>query len=156
MSEVEASTPVLENRMLEMAVEIISAYVTKNAVPASELPSLIFTIYASLGKVGAPESKPAEAPPAVPAVPIKKSVHEDYIICLNDGKKFKSLKRHLQTAYGLLPEDYRAKWGLPSDYPMVAPAYAKTRSDLAKKIGLGKARKVEKQKVARPRQKKAA
>ena len=152
MSEDRALKPTSENQTLQMAAEIVAAYVVRNAIPAGELPNLIQAIYSSLGKVGAPQAKAVEpAPPAAPAVPIKKSVTDDYIICLNDGKKFKSLKRHLQTAYGLSPEAYRVKWGLPADYPMVAPAYAKTRSDLARKAGLGNSTR----KAARPRKKAA-
>ena len=125
---------------IELAAEIVSAYVSNNSLPTSELPGLIDAVHASLMKVatGATE-QPAEAP--VPAVPIKKSITPDYIICLEDGKKFKSLKRHLRTRYGLTPEQYREKWGLPDDYPMVAPNYARARSDLAKEMGLGQQRR---------------
>jgi predicted transcriptional regulator len=115
--------------------------VSNNPVRAAELPDLIKTIHASLTEVVEP--KPAEvlAPVLTPAVPVKKSVTDDFIICLEDGKKFKSLRRHLATAFNMTPEDYRAKWGLPRDYPMVAPGYASKRSELAKATGLGSARR---------------
>jgi predicted transcriptional regulator len=120
--------------ILELTAEIVSAHVSNNSVPLSELPGLIQEVFRTLSAVGkgaAPPEKPQ------PAVPIKKSVHPDYIICLEDGKKLKMLKRHLKTAYNMTPEQYRERWGLPPDYPMVAPNYAKHRSTLAKKIGLG-------------------
>jgi predicted transcriptional regulator len=120
--------------ILELTAEIVSAHVSNNSVPLSELPGLIQEVFRTLSTVGkgtAPPEKPQ------PAVPIKKSVHPDYIICLEDGKKLKMLKRHLKTAYNMTPEQYRERWGLPPDYPMVAPNYAKHRSTLAKKIGLG-------------------
>lgn len=133
---------VMQNQrdLVGMASEIVSAYVAANQVEARELPGLIRTIHAVLAEVsnshGGVEEHAQE-----PAVPVRKSITPDYIICLEDGKKFKSLKRHLRTRYGLTPEDYRAKWGLPRDYPMVAPNYAKERSNLAKRMGLGLARK---------------
>ena len=122
---------------LALSADIVAAFVSKNSIPAAELPGLIETVYASLQKIneGTPEAPPVEV--KEPAVSIRKSVGNDFIICLEDGKKFKSLKRHLSTHYGLSPEQYREKWKLPSDYPMVAPAYAAQRSELAKKIGLG-------------------
>lgn len=128
------------NNYIELAAEIVSAYVSNNSLPTSELPGLIDAVHASLVKVatGATE-QPVEAP--VPAVPIKKSITPDYIICLEDGKKFKSLKRHLRTKYDMTPDQYRAKWGLPPDYPMVAPNYASARSELAKAMGLGAQRR---------------
>lgn len=125
-------------RMIELATDIVAAYVAHNAVPASDLPSLIKAIHGSLDQM---QSGPAPEPvvePQQPAVSIKKSVTDDYIVCLEDGRKFKSLKRHLQSAYGLSPEQYRAKWNLPREYPMVAPAYANKRSELARRIGLGR------------------
>jgi predicted transcriptional regulator len=125
-------------RLLELATDIVSAYVAHNAVPASELPTLIRTIHTALDGVEAGPVIEPVAEPQAPAVPIRKSITDDYIVCLEDGRKFKSLKRHLQSAYGLSPEQYRAKWGLPRDYPMVAPAYATKRSELARKIGLGR------------------
>ena len=122
--------------LLEMTVDIVSAYVGNNTVSAETLPSLIANIHAALSQVttGAVEPEPE---PKEPAVPIRKSIAPDYLICLEDGRKFKSLKRHLRTKYNMSPEEYRAKWGLPKDYPMVAPNYAKARSDLAKQMGLG-------------------
>ena len=125
---------------LEMAASIVSAFVSNNAVPSTELAQLIQSVHASIQKIasGVPETIVTE--PQEPAVSIKKSVTPDYIICLEDGKKFKSLKRHLKTAYDLSPEAYRLKWNLPRDYPMVAPAYAAARSALAKQSGLGQPR----------------
>jgi predicted transcriptional regulator len=118
-----------------LTAEIVSAHVSNNSVPLSDLPGLIQQVYATLAGVGK-VAPPAERPQ--PAVPVKKSIHADYIICLEDGKKLKMLKRHLRTNYNMTPEDYRAKWNLPPEYPMVAPNYAKQRSEFAKKIGLGK------------------
>ncbi|MCA3667348.1 MAG: MucR family transcriptional regulator, partial [Methylobacterium sp.] len=119
------------NELIELAAEIVSAYVSNNSVPAADLPALINDVYNALTKVG---TVPAEivVEPAKPAVSPKKSVFPDYIICLEDGKKFKSLKRHLRTRYNLSPDEYRARWNLPDDYPMVAPSYAATRSQLAR------------------------
>ena len=127
--------------VLGMAATIVSAYVSHNALPASQIPELIQTVYKSLADTG---TAGADAPkePLKPPVPIRRSITPDYVICLEDGKKLKMLKRHLRTNYGLSPEEYRAKWGLPSDYPMVAPNYAKQRSEFAKKIGLGRKRPV--------------
>ncbi len=119
--------------LLQLTAEIVAAHASNNKVSLTELPQLIQSVYRSLGSVGA---EPVEERPE-PAVPVRKSVMPDFIICLEDGKKLKMLKRHLSTAYGMSPEDYRTRWGLPSDYPMVAPNYARHRSDLAKKIGLG-------------------
>jgi predicted transcriptional regulator len=127
-----------DNNNLELTTEIVSAYVSKNPVPATELPALIATVADSLKRLS---GEAAEAEKPVPAVPIKKSVTPDYIISLEDGKKFKSLKRHLMTHYGLTPDQYREKWGLDPSYPMVAPNYAAARSQLAKKMGLGRKRK---------------
>lgn len=125
---------------IELAADIVSAYVSNNSVPAADLPGLINEIYNALVRVGASvDVAPAEAPK--PAIPVKKSVTNDYILCLEDGKKFKSLKRHLRTQYGMSPEEYREKWGLPADYPMVAPNYALARSNLAKQMGLGQQRR---------------
>jgi len=125
--------------LVEMAAEIVSAYVSANSVAAQDLPALIRTVHAALREVSGAAPATLEHNQE-PAVAIKKSVTPDYIICLEDGKKFKSLKRHLRTRYGLTPDEYRAKWGLPHDYPMVAPNYAKERSNLAKRMGLGHAR----------------
>ena len=123
--------------LLEMTADIVSAYVSNNPVPVAELARIIADTYEAISKLqGAPAPKAEEKP--TPAVPIRKSVTPDFIICLEDGKKFKSLKRHLGTHYDLSPDAYRAKWGLPSDYPMVAPNYAAVRSTMAKAIGLGR------------------
>lgn len=126
--------------VIELAAEIVSAYVSNNSVPATELPALINEVYNALTRVG---GTPVEAPtePLKPAVSVKKSVSNDFIVCLEDGKKFKSLKRHLRTQYNMSPEQYREKWGLPADYPMVAPNYAAARSRLAKEMGLGQQRR---------------
>jgi len=126
---------------VELAADIVSAYVSNNPVPPGELAQLIGRVHTALRQVGSGQVE-AKAPsaPQQPAVPIKKSVTPDHIVCLEDGRTFKSLKRHLRAKYDLSPEQYRAKWGLPPDYPMVAPNYAKARSDLAKAIGLGQTR----------------
>jgi predicted transcriptional regulator len=121
---------------LDMTADIVSAFVGNNSVPAGELPSLIQSVYHALNSISSGEETKIEAPKE-PAVSVKKSISADHIVCLEDGRKFKSLKRHLRTKYGMSPEDYRAKWNLPKDYPMVAPNYAKARSDLAKQMGLG-------------------
>lgn len=130
------------NDLVEMAADIVSAYVSANQVPPSEIPALIRTVYASLQQI-AGSSPVAVTSAQEPAVPVKKSITPDYIVCLEDGKKFKSLKRHLRTKYSMTPDEYRTKWGLPHDYPMVAPNYAKERSNLAKRMGLGHARRAE-------------
>jgi predicted transcriptional regulator len=122
--------------LLGLTAEIVSAHVSNNPVSLGDLPNLIQDVYRTLASVGLPAVKPQPERPQ-PAVPIKKSITPEYLICLEDGKKLKMLKRHLQTSYGLTPEQYRERWGLTSDYPMVAPNYAKHRSSLAKKIGLG-------------------
>jgi len=120
--------------VLGLTAQIVSAHVSNNSVSPDALPSLIQEVYKTLSGVG---KEPAQADRPQPAVPVKKSVFADHIVCLEDGKKLKMLKRHLKTAYNLTPEQYRERWGLGADYPMVAPAYAKHRSSLAKKIGLG-------------------
>ncbi len=125
---------------IELAADIVSAYVSNNTVPASDLPSLIRDVHGALSRLDAPAAEPL-AEPARPAISPKKSINAEYLICLEDGLKFKSLKRHLRTKYNLSPEQYREKWGLPSDYPMVAPSYARARSQLAKQMGLGQKRK---------------
>jgi predicted transcriptional regulator len=125
--------------LLSLTTEIVSAHLSNNSVSAAEIPALIEKIYRTLATVGGESSSAtvsAERPQ--PAVPIRKSVMPDYIVCLEDGKKLKMLKRHLKTAYNMSPEQYRERWGLPADYPIVAPNYAKQRSKLAKDIGLGK------------------
>jgi predicted transcriptional regulator len=126
--------------LIELTTEVVSAYVSNNTVAAGDLAGLIGDVYNALARVGnGPVAAPAE--PLKPAVNPKKSITPDYIICLEDGKKFKSLKRHLSSMYSMSPEQYREKWGLPSDYPMVAPNYAEARSRLAKEMGLGQKRK---------------
>jgi predicted transcriptional regulator len=121
--------------LLALTTEIVSAHVSNNTVAVGDLPILINQVYHSLVNIGNVPATPSERPQ--PAVPLKKSVHADYIICLEDGKKLKMLKRHLKTAYNMTPEAYRERWGLAPDYPMVAPNYARQRSRLAKEIGLG-------------------
>lgn len=135
----EESSRALESGVssLEMTTEIVAAYVSNNPVPASELPGLIASVWQSLNQLNG-SSVQVEAKKPVPAVPIKKSVTRDYIVCLEDGRKFKSLKRPLMARYGMTPEEYRAKWDLPADYPMTAPSYAEKRSELAKAAGLGR------------------
>ncbi len=120
--------------LLEHTTRIVAAHVANNPIAAAELPSVIATVHQALATLGPEEP----APRPEPAVPIKQSVKPEYIVCLDDGKKLKMLKRHLRTAYNMTPDDYRKRWGLPRDYPMVAPNYAKQRSALAKKIGLGR------------------
>ncbi len=122
--------------VLQLTASIVAAHVSNNPVPTADLPGLISGVYAALNGIRHVAATPIVAPPD-PAVPVKKSIQRDYLICLEDGKKLKMLKRHLATAYNLTPEQYRQKWGLPGDYPMVAPAYAERRSVLAKQIGLG-------------------
>jgi predicted transcriptional regulator len=125
---------------VELAAEVVSAYVTKNSLRPGDLPALIESVHRALAAAAkGPQEQPVEN--LNPAVPIKKSVTPDYIVCLEDGKKFKSLKRHLRTAYDMTPDQYRSKWGLPADYPMVAPNYAAARSALAKTMGLGQKRR---------------
>jgi predicted transcriptional regulator len=125
---------------IALTAEIVSAYVSNNTVPASDIPGLINQVHAALSRVA---GKPADAPsePLKPAVSLKKSITPEHIVCLEDGKKFKSLKRHLRTQYNMTPEQYREKWGLSADYPMVAPNYAAARSQLAKQMGLGQQRR---------------
>ena len=124
---------------IEMAADIVSAYVSKNSIPPSDLPALIDAVHKAIGAISTGKrTGESEPPPELkPAVPIKKSVTDDFLICLEDGKRFKSLRRHLSTTYNMTPEAYREKWGLPKDYPMVAPSYAAVRSNLAKAAGLG-------------------
>ena len=128
--------------LIQLTAQIVSAHCANSSMEADALPALIRTVHAALATVGAPASEATEA--QAPAVPIKKSVFPEYIVCLEDGKQLKMLKRHLQSAYGMTPDAYRTKWGLPLSYPMVAPAYAEKRSALAHQTGLGR-------KVARPR-----
>jgi predicted transcriptional regulator len=124
--------------LLGLSSEIVAAFVAQNSLPADQLPDLIRSVHGALNGLNAPE---AAAPPPVrgkPAVPISRSVQPDYLVCLEDGKKLKMLKRYLRSRYGMTPDDYRRRWGLPPDYPMVAPGYAAKRSDFAKQIGLGR------------------
>jgi predicted transcriptional regulator len=127
--------------VVELTAEIVAAYVANNPVAQSDLPKLISDVYRSLaGAAAQPNDQKLEPSDAKPAVTVRKSVTPDYLVCLEDGKKFKSVKRHLRTHHNLSPEQYREKWNLPNDYPMVAPNYAQARSSLAKKIGLGRRR----------------
>lgn len=142
-----ADTPAKHTDLLTLTTEIVASHLSNNSVPAAEIPSLIERIYKTLSGLGGDAPAPvgnSERPQ--PAVPIRKSVMPDYLVCLEDGKKLKMLKRHLKTAYSMTPEQYRERWGLPADYPMVAPNYAKTRSKLAKDIGLGTGRADKKSK----------
>jgi len=128
--------------LLEQTTRIAAAYMTNNRVAASDIAALLHTVHSALVTLGQPNK--AEAPaPLTPAVPIRRSVTPEYIVCLEDGKRMKMLKRHLRSTYGMTPDEYRAKWGLPADYPMVAPEYAERRSQLAKDIGLGRRREPE-------------
>jgi predicted transcriptional regulator len=131
----------MDDNLIELAADIVSAYVSNNTVPAGELPALINDVYNALTRTSSGVAPEPEPEPLKPAVPVKKSITPEYIICLEDGKKFKSLKRHLRTQYNMTPEEYREKWGLAADYPMVAPNYAAARSELAKKMGLGQQRR---------------
>ncbi len=133
--------PETENAsLIEMTVEVVTAYVTKNHVRAAELAELISTVHASLAGMGSEPVAEPEPDRLVPPVSIRKSITDEYLISLEDGKHYRSLKRHLSVR-GMTPDEYRAKWGLPKDYPMVAPAYAKARSELAKSFGLGSQRR---------------
>jgi predicted transcriptional regulator len=137
MNDQSSSAPATEVDLVELSTEIVCAYVSHNALSPSDLPRMIADVHTALrGLRGAEVPPPAEE--LRPAVPVRKSVAPDFIICLEDGKKFKSLKRHLRTHYNLTPEEYREKWSLPADYPMVAPSYSATRSRLAKDNGLGR------------------
>lgn len=134
------------NLLVELTADIVAAYVSNHVVPVSELSTLIADVHAALNNTSRPTvavEEPVQAEKPKPPVPIRKSVQNDYIICLEDGQKFKSLKRHLMTHYGMTPEQYREKWDLPPDYPMVAPSYAEARSRLAKEMGLGQRRKAK-------------
>lgn len=153
------SQKVSAGETLQLATEIVAAFVSNNEVSAEKLPALLQEVHDAVRALASGGT--ASAGNQQPAVPISKSVTNDYVICLEDGKKLKMLKRYLRTQYGLSPEDYRRKWGLPSDYPMVAPNYAKRRSEFAKEIGLGRADgkaapKRTKKKAARGRGRKAA
>lgn len=127
----------LDGTLLRMTADIVAAYVSKNAVPAQHIPDVIGTVFSSLSGLNN-TSRDTPSEPLRPAVSVRKSVTAEYIICLEDGKKLKMLKRHLRSTYNMSPDEYRIKWGLPADYPMVAPAYAAQRSEFAKRIGLGR------------------
>jgi predicted transcriptional regulator len=129
-----------EASFIELTAEIVSAYVSNNTVPAGDIPALISQVHAALSRVSSKTGDGA-GDPLKPAVSLKKSITPEFIVCLEDGKKFKSLKRHLRTQYNMTPEQYREKWGLAADYPMVAPNYAAARSQLAKQMGLGQQRR---------------
>jgi predicted transcriptional regulator len=144
------------SEILALTTEIVSAHVSNNSTGRESVPELIQSVFDKLTALASDEPAPTEL---TPAVPIRKSITDDYIICLEDGKKLKMLKRHLRSAYGMTPEDYRVRWGLKPDYPMVAPDYAKKRQELAKKIGLGRKPRIEPQpapKATRSRRKPAA
>ena len=130
-----------KNKLVELAAQIVAAYVANNPVPQAELPKLIGETYRALGSAMDGEAPKEELAELRPAINVKKSITADFLICLEDGKKFKSLKRHLRSHFNLSPEQYREKWNLPADYPMVAPKYAEARSNLAKRMGLGQRRK---------------
>lgn len=141
MSEAAVGHPLNAIVHVELVATIVAAYVTKNALQPSDLPALIADVHAALLAVAGAPMEPIAAELPKPAVSVRKSIGEDYIVCLEDGRKFKSLKRHLRAQYDLSPEQYRAKWNLPVDYPMVAPSYARARSTLAKEMGLGQQRR---------------
>jgi Predicted transcriptional regulator len=130
-----------QDLLVELTADIVAAYVSNHVVPVGELAHLISDVHNALSTTSSPAPAATVAEKPKPPVPIKKSIEDDYLICLEDGQKFKSLKRHLMTHYNMTPEEYREKWGLPADYPMVAPAYAEARSRLAKQMGLGQRRK---------------
>jgi predicted transcriptional regulator len=141
------STNATHEDRLRWSAEIVAAYVAQNAVPPGAIAELIRSVYEALGALGGPAPL-RTVEKQKPAVPISKSVHDDYIVCLEDGKQLKMLKRYLRSRYDMSPDDYRRKWGLPPDYPMVAPAYAARRSDFAKKIGLGRGVRRRRDRVA--------
>ena len=126
-----------EEDLLRMTADVVAAYVSNNALPTAQLGEVINTVYGSLRQLDGRSAEP-KAEPQKPAVPVRKSITPDHLVCLEDGKKLKMLKRHLRSTYNLTPDEYRAKWSLPPDYPMVAPKYAEQRSEFAKKIGLGR------------------
>jgi predicted transcriptional regulator len=136
MSEENTKT-IDQNAVLRMAVDIVSAYVGNNTVAPDQVPNVISSVFTSLSSLDGSEGN-RNTEPLKPAISIKRSINPDYIVCLEDGKKLKMLKRHLRAAYNMTPDEYRKKWNLPTDYPMVAPNYASQRSEFAKKIGLGR------------------
>lgn len=137
MSDDSKNDPIGSASLIEMTTKVVAAYLSNNSVASNQISEVIGTIHDALRGLSGGGAEPA-AEPLRPAVAIKKSIMPDYIVCLEDGKQLKMLKRHLRTAYGMTPDEYRAKWGLPADYPMVAPNYAQQRSEFAKKIGLGR------------------
>jgi predicted transcriptional regulator len=137
MNDASSAGMIPDNDLIDLSADIVSAYVSHNALSVTDLPKLIADVHGALKSLQA-TAAPEPTEELKPAVPVRKSVAPDYIVCLEDGKKFKSLKRHLRTHYNLSPEEYREKWGLPADYPMVAPNYSATRSRLAKDNGLGR------------------
>lgn len=137
MVELVAAAKIGDEELLRMTADVVAAYVSNNSLPTQQLGEVISAVYASLRSLDGQQIE-IKAEPLKPAVPIRKSITPDYLVCLEDGKKLKMLKRHLRSTYGMTPDDYRAKWGLPADYPMVAPNYAEQRSAFAKKIGLGR------------------
>ena len=137
MIEAITTAKIADEELLRMTADVVAAYVSNNSLPTQQLGEVISTVYASLRSLDGQKVE-AAAEPLKPAVPIRKSITPDYLVCLEDGKKLKMLKRHLRSTYGMTPDDYRAKWSLPADYPMVAPNYAEQRSAFAKKIGLGR------------------
>ncbi len=138
MSSNTEATEHTPEAVVRLSAEVVASYLSNNSVSPSAIPDIIRTVHASLASLGKPEAVTVPAERQRPAVPIAKSVQTDYIVCLEDGKRLKMLKRYLRSRYDLSPEEYRRKWGLPSDYPMVAPAYANRRSEFAKQIGLGR------------------
>ena len=132
----ETLLPVDNEELMRMTTDIIASFLSHNSVPAESVPDMIKSVYATMKEISGEPAKPE--PKAIPAVPVSRSVSDDYIVCLEDGKKLKMLKRYLRSQYDMSPEDYRRKWGLPADYPMVAPNYSKRRSEFAKEIGLGR------------------
>jgi predicted transcriptional regulator len=137
MVEPVVAAKIADEELLRMTADVVAAYVSNNSLPTQQLAEVISTVYTSLRSLEGPQAE-AKAEPLKPAVPVRKSITPDYLVCLEDGKKLKMLKRHLRSTYSMTPDDYRAKWGLPADYPMVAPNYAEQRSAFAKKIGLGR------------------
>ncbi|MDE2475791.1 MAG: MucR family transcriptional regulator [Alphaproteobacteria bacterium] len=137
MAQNSESNGVRSDDILKLATEIVAAYVSNNPIPVSEVPAMIKSVHSTLGGLGGGLSGEIQLSQK-PAIPVKRSVNPDFIVCLEDGKKLKMLKRYLRSNYGMTPEEYRSKWSLPADYPMVAPNYAAQRSEFAKKIGLGR------------------
>lgn len=137
MAQSSESNGLRSDDILKLATEIVAAYVSNNPIPVSEVPAMIKSVHSTLGGLGGGLTGEIQLSQK-PAIPVKRSVNPDFIVCLEDGKKLKMLKRYLRSNYGMTPEEYRSKWGLPADYPMVAPNYAAQRSEFAKKIGLGR------------------